>query len=140
MSKRVEVNITIPNQTKYLGMIGRIGESLAYSLRSYHGNRQELAYQLNLVLTEALVNAIYHANNCDPNKDIKISISASDQDLIIKVFDQGEGFDIEALANLKAKPSDESGRGIEIIFKLMDRVRYIQERDGNVLEMTKYLH
>jgi len=121
-------------------MIGRIGESLAYSLRSYHGNRQELAYQLNLVLTEALVNAIYHANNCDPNKDIKISISASDQDLIIKVFDQGEGIDIEALANLKAKPSDESGRGIEIIFKLMDRVRYIQEGNGNVLEMTKYLH
>ena len=32
MKKRVEVNITIPNDTKYLGMIGRIGEGLAYSL------------------------------------------------------------------------------------------------------------
>lgn len=140
MSKRVEVNITVPNQTKYLEMIGRIGESLAYSLKNYHGNRQELAYHLNVVLTEALVNAIYHANNNDPEKNVKISISVSDQDLVIKVFDQGRGFDIETLAKHKTKPCDESGRGIKIILKLMDQVRYLQEGDRNVLEMTKYFH
>jgi len=140
MSKRVEVEITVPNQTKYLGVIGRIGESMAYSLKSYNGNRRELAYHLNLVLTEALANAICHANNCDPDKDVKVSISASDQDLIIQVFDQGKGFDIEALAKLKAQAGDEGGRGIQIIFKLMDRVRYIQNDDRNVLEMTKYLN
>ncbi|MCD6581726.1 MAG: ATP-binding protein [Desulfuromusa sp.] len=140
MSKRVKVDITVPNQTKYLGVIGRIGESMAYSLKSYHGNRRELAYHLNLVLTEALANAIQHANDNDPDKDVRVLISASDQDLIIKVFDQGEGFDIEALAKLKARASDEGGRGIQIIFKLMDRVRYIQEGNKNVLEMTKYLH
>ena len=140
MSKRVKVDITVPNQTKYLGVIGRIGESMAYSLKSYRGNRRELAYHLNLVLTEASANAICHANNSDPDKDIRVLISASDQDLIIKVFDQGEGFDIEALAKLKAQTSDEGGRGIQIIFKLMDRVRYIQEGDRNVLEMIKYLH
>ena len=103
------------------------------------GNRRELAYHLNLVLTEALANAICHANSCDPDKDVKVSISASDQDLTIKVFDQGEGFDINALAKLKAEASDEGGRGIQIIFKLMDQVRYIREGDKNVLEMTKYL-
>lgn len=139
MSRRVEVDISVPNQTKYLGMIGRIGESMAYSLKSFKGNRRELAYHLNLVLTEALANVICHANECDPDKDVKVSISASDQDLIIKVFDQGEGFDIEALAKLKARASDEGGRGIQIIFKLMDRVRYTREGNENVLEMTKYL-
>ncbi len=138
MSKRVEVDITIPNQTKYLGMIGRIGESMAYSLKSYNGNRRELAYHLNLVLTEALANVINHANNCDPDKEIKISISASDKDLIIKVFDQGEGFDIEALAKLKASTGDEGGRGIQIIYKLMDQVRYFRQDNENILEMTKY--
>ena len=140
MSKRIKVDITVPNQTKYLGVIGRIGEGMAYSLKSYRGNRRELAYHLNLVLTEALANAIRHANKCDPDKDVRVLISASDQDLIIKVFDQGEGFDIEALAKLKTRFSDEGGRGIQIIFKLMDRVRYIQEGDENILEMTKYLH
>ena len=139
MSKRVNIDITVPSQTKYLGMIGRIGESMAYSLKSYHGNRRELAYHINLVLTEALANAICHANNFDPDKDVRVTISASDHDLIIKVFDQGQGFDIEALAKLKARASDEGGRGIQIILKLMDQVRYIQEGDCNILEMTKNL-
>ncbi len=138
MSRRVKVDITVPNQTKYLGVIGRIGESMAYSLKGYRGNRRELAYHLNLVLTEALANAICHANSCDPDKDVRVLISASDRDLTIKVFDQGQGFDIEASAIRKAKSNAEGGRGIQIIFKLMDRVRYIQEEDGNVLEMTKY--
>ncbi len=139
MSKRVNIDITVPSQTKYLGMIGRIGESMAYSLKSYHGNRRELAYHINLVLTEALANAICHANNFDPDKDVRVTISASDHDLIIKVFDQGQGFDIEALAKLKARASDEGGRGIQIILKLMDQVRYLQEGDCNILEMTKNL-
>ena len=138
MSKQVELDITIPNQTKYLGMIGRIGESLAYSLKAYHGNRREFAYHLNLVLTEALANAICHG--CDPNKDVKLWIGASDEKLVIRVFDQGQGFDIDALARLRAKSHDEGGRGIEIILKLMDHVTYTQEGDRNVLEMTKYLH
>lgn len=140
MSKQVNIDITVPNQTKYLGMIGRIGESLAYSLKSYHGNRRELAYHINLVLTEALANAIRHANDFDPDKEVRVTISASDHNLIIKVFDQGQGFDIERLAKLKVQESDEGGRGIQIILKLMDQVRYIQEGDCNVLEMTKHLH
>ena len=138
MSRRVKVDITVPNQTKYLGVIGRIGESMAYSLKGYRGNRRELAYHLNLVLTEALANAICHANNCDPDKDVRVLISTSDKDLTIKVFDQGQGFDIEALADYKAKTNDEGGRGVQIIFKLMDRVKYIREGDRNILEMTKY--
>ncbi len=113
---------------------------MAYSLKSYQGNRRELAYHLNLVLTEALANAISHANDFDPDKDVRVVISASDQELIIKVFDQGLGFDIETLAKFKARASDEGGRGIQLIFKLMDQVRYMREGDGNVLEMVKYLH
>lgn len=140
MSKRIEVDIKVPNQTKYLGMIGRIGESLAYSLKGFHGNRRELAYHLNLVLTEALANAMRHANDCDPDKEVRVSISASDQDLIIRVFDQGQGFDIRAFAKLKAKTSDEGGRGIQLIFKLMDQVDYLREGDSNVLQMKKNLH
>ncbi|MDX2480729.1 MAG: ATP-binding protein [Desulfuromusa sp.] len=140
MSEQVKIDITVPNQTKYLGMIGRIGESLAYSLKNYQGNRRQFAYQLNLVLTEALTNAMCHGNNCDPDKEVRVSIFASDHDLIIKVFDQGQGFDIKALAKLRACPNDEGGRGIKIIFKLMDQVKYNQEGDNNVLEMTKHLH
>jgi serine/threonine-protein kinase RsbW len=140
MSKQVEVDITVPNQTKYLGMIGKIGESLAHTLGYYRGDREELAYHLNLVLTEALANAICHANACDPSKEVRVSISATEKNLIIRVFDQGHGFDIQHLSKVKVKETDEGGRGIQIIFKLMDQVKYTKKGSVNILEMTKYLH
>ncbi len=140
MSKQIEVDIKLPNQTKYLGMIGKIGESLAHSLGYYQGDREELAYHMNLVLTEALTNAICHANESDPSKEIKVSILISEKTLKIKVFDQGHGFDISNLTNLQVKETDEGGRGIQIIFKLMDQVKYLKNKEGNVLEMTKRLH
>ncbi len=140
MPKQIEVDIKFPNQTKYLGMIGKIGESLAHSLGYYQGDREELAYHLNLVLTEALTNAICHANQCDPSKEVKVTISVTDKDLIIRVFDQGHGFDIKHLSKLKVKETAEGGRGVQIIFKLMDRVEYLKKGQTNVLEMTKHLH
>ena len=139
MDRRVEIDITVPNQTKYLGMVGRIGESMAHSLKGYQGNRRELAYHLNLVLTEALANAIHHANAGDPDKNVRILITASDQDLTIDVFDQGQGFDIEAVAKLKTRLKDEGGRGIQLIYKLMDKVEYLREGNSNILRMTKFL-
>lgn len=139
MSKRIEVDIKVPNQTKYLAMIGRIGESLTYSLKDYKGNRRQLAYNVNLVLTEALANAICHANKFDPEKDVRILISASDLDLTIKVYDQGQGFDISTHADQKSKDSDESGRGVQLIVKLMDEVDYAKEGRFNVLTMKKLL-
>lgn len=137
MTKRVTVDITVPNQTEYLGMIGRLGESLAFSLKSYQGNRRELAYHLNLVLTEALANAICHANECDPEMEVKISISASQQDLFIQVYDQGQGFDLDSLVQQTTAENAEGGRGIQIIYKLMDEVSYRRVNGFNVLEMKK---
>lgn len=140
MPNRIEVDIKVPNQTRYLGLIGRIGESLAYSLNDYEGSRRQLAYNINLVLTEALANAICHANRFDPEKDVKISISVSDRALIIKVFDQGQGFDIKTLAGKKVKDCDECGRGVQLIIKLMDEVDYRKEGAFNVLKMKKILN
>ena len=139
MKNRVEVNITIPNDTKHLGMIGRIVEGLAYSLRGYEGSKRDLAYHLNLVLTEAAANAIFHGNNSDPNKCVRINISASDHDLIIRVYDQGLGFDKKLLDEAAVEDFAEGGRGLQLILKLMDHVEHSREDDANVLIMTKKL-
>ncbi|MCF6179754.1 MAG: ATP-binding protein [Geopsychrobacter sp.] len=140
MADQIDVDITVPNQTKYLGMIGKIGESLAHTLGYYQGDREELAYHLNLVLTEALANAICHANDCDPTKEVRVSITASDKELTIRVFDQGHGFDLQSLVKAKVEETAEGGRGVQIIFKLMDQVKYHRKGSLNVLEMTKHLH
>jgi len=140
MGDKVEVDITIPGQTRYLGLIGRIGENMVYALAGYAGDREELAYHLNLVLTEAITNAICHANKNNPEKNIQIQISANENQLIMKVFDEGCGFDLQKMADDEVKQTAECGRGIQIIRRLMDDVAYHRSHNRNVLEMTKKLH
>lgn len=141
MDKReIEVDIKVPNQTRYLSLIGRIGEDIAKELDKYSGDRETLAYHINLVLTEAMVNAIKHANAGDPDKTVHIFINITDDELFIKVYDNGQGFDINAIPPPNFTQLEDRGRGIFLIKSLMDSVSYRKVCDGNVLEMRKRLH
>jgi serine/threonine-protein kinase RsbW len=139
MTDRIAVDIKVPNQTRYLCLIGHIGENIARTLRNYSGDREKLAFDLNLVLTEAMANAIQHANEGDPAKEVHIEISAVSQRLIIKVFDFGPGFDVEQYIKPR-HPLEENGRGIYLIHTIMDEISYNSTEDGHVLEMVKHLN
>jgi serine/threonine-protein kinase RsbW len=141
MKNIVDIEIVVPNQTRYLSMIGKIGENLVRELDLFKGDREALAHHLNVVLTEAMVNAIKHANAADPDKDILIRISASDQEICIKVYDSGQGFDLTSVPEpcFETDQLGEKGRGIFIIRSLMDSVEYKKTNGGNVLEMKKRL-
>ena len=108
-------------------------------MKRYTGNRDELAYHLNMVLTEAMANTIRHANEDDPDKVVHISISILNKNLSIRVYDQGQGFDICSLGEPDFACLEEHGRGVFIIRSLMDKVSYRKTRDGHVLEMVKKL-
>jgi serine/threonine-protein kinase RsbW len=137
-SDRIAVDIKVPNQTRYLRLIGHIGENIARTLRNFSGDRDKLAYDLNLVLTEAMTNAIQHANEGDPAKEVHIEISIAEQRLVIRVFDSGEGFDVKQYAQPR-HPLDEHGRGIYLIHTIMDEITYRPTGSGHVLEMVKRL-
>lgn len=139
MKNTIDIEIVVPNQTRYLSMIGKIGENMVRELDCFKGDRDALAHHLNVVLTEAMVNAIKHANAADPTKDIQIRISASDKEICIKVYDSGQGFDLTSIPdpNFEADRLGEKGRGIFIIRSLMDSVEYKKTNNGNVLEMKK---
>ena len=138
--EKIEVDIKVPNQTRYLSLIGKIGEGLAMTLDRYKGDREELAYHLNLVLTEAMTNAIRHANEDDPGKELHITISIMEKTLRILVYDEGQGFDINSLPSPDFKNLDEHGRGVYIIRTLMDQVVYRKHGKGHVLVMEKKFH
>jgi len=138
--KEIEVDIKVPNQTRYLSLIGRIGEDIAKELDKYTGDRETLAYHINLVLTEAMVNAIKYANPNEPDKLVHILINISEDELVIKVFDKGQGFDINSIPSPNFEDLEDRGRGIFLIRSLMDSVCYKKTRNGNVLEMSKKLH
>jgi len=140
MKNVLEVDIKVPNQTKYLSLIGKIGEDIASTLKKFNNsNPEELAYHINLVITEAMANAIKHANRNDPTKEVHVCICLSDENLCIRVYDQGQGFDISKAKEIDPDPTQDHGRGIFLIRSLMDSVTYEKCSGGNVLEMHKSL-
>ena len=134
---RISLEIEIPTQTRYLGLIGNIGEQLARDLCEYTGDQDILAYNINLVLTEALSNVIKYAG-CE-NQALRVCIHVEGGVLSIDVHDQGPGFDLDNLPCSEPDVLAERGRGIFMIRQLMDSVDYHKTQNGNVLEMKKRL-
>lgn len=135
----IQVEVIIPTQTKYLDLIGSIGEHIAKELDDFSGDREALAYHLNLVLTEATVNAIKHGNFSDPKDTVRITIQIQEKELNIKVYDHGQGFDLESVPLPDFDHPKENGMGIFFIRTLMDSVTYTRQGDSNVLEIIKIL-
>ena len=134
-----QVDVVIPTQTKYLDLIGSIGEHIAKDLEDFSGDRDALAYHLNLVLTEATTNAIKHANSKDPKDTVRINIDIQEQELIIRVYDHGQGFDLETIPSPDFDHPKEGGMGLFFIRTLMDSVTYKNLGDSNILEIRKSL-
>jgi serine/threonine-protein kinase RsbW len=136
----IQVDVIIPTQTKYLDLIGSIGEHIAKEINDFSGDREALAYHLNLVLTEATANAIKHSAATAPEDTVRITIHMEENELNIKVYDHGQGFDLETVPLPDFDNPKESGMGIFFIRTLMDSVTYTRQGDCNVLEIIKYLN
>jgi serine/threonine-protein kinase RsbW len=135
----MSVDIIVPNQTRYLRLIGNIAELVAKELETDAYDQDMLAYHLNLVLTEAVANAIEYADDEFPDHSVKVCLSIDDKDLKIRVYDYGQGFDISTVPVPDLEQLSERGRGIFLIRNLMDSVAYHRSAEGNVLEMHKTL-
>lgn len=135
----INLDIVVPNQTRYLSLIGNIGEDVARFLDAYNSDSKDLAYHLNLVLTEAMVNAINYGTREEQEDTVRVSLRIENGILCLKVYDRGQGFDLNGLPPPDMEDLKESGRGIFLIRSIMDQVTYQKTEDGNVLEMYKKL-
>lgn len=137
----ISLDIKVPNETRYLRLLGDIAEAIARALDNYSGDRETLAYHLNVVLTEATANAIEHAVPASPSghQTVRVNIAIEDKDLRVCVHDDGKGFDLDAVPSPDFAELEERGRGIFMIRSLMDDVCYKKTQEGNVLEMHKKL-
>jgi serine/threonine-protein kinase RsbW len=113
--------------------------SLVMRLVSEIGYAAGKEFHIEIALREALANAILHGCKADPSKKIECSVTGDeDRGILIVVRDPGAGFDPKKLPC----PTDEQnlfsdhGRGIYLINRLMDEVRY--ERNGSEIHMRKY--
>lgn len=90
------------------------------------GLSEEQLSVLLLAVTEATTNAIIHANKCDPEKLVKVHAQIVDSKLIVKIKDEGKGFDPSKLPD-PTEPENllkDSGRGVYLMKVYMDEVKY----------------
>lgn len=135
----LSVDIAVPNHTRYLRLLGNIAEQVGKELQAANCDRDTLAYHLNLVLTEAVANAIQYGSPKDPKDTVRVCMSIEDKNLCVRVYDHGQGFNLESVPTPDFADLDEHGRGIFFIRSLMDTVEYRKTESGNVLEMCKKL-
>ena len=108
------------------------------------GLDDDAVHWVGVAIRESVINAIKHGNRNDATKRVFVEFETTTPPdppgLLIRVRDQGEGFDPESLANpldpenlLKA-----SGRGIFLIRNFMDDVQLQRAPEGGMeIRMTK---
>jgi serine/threonine-protein kinase RsbW len=81
-----------------------------------------------------------HGNLQDPAKKVDLSLELADNALIIRVADQGEGFDPDSLPDPLAPENilRGSGRGIFLIRTFMDELKFRRLDSGTELTLIKY--
>ena len=96
---------------------------------------QETAKRIQLGLHEALVNAVVHGNLSNPNKVIRVRRILTPNWFVWQIQDEGIGIvKNKRLSSLPVQIDANSGRGIYLIHKCFDDVRWSNK--GNRLQLS----
>ncbi len=102
-----------------------IVQNVADTIGRLLGLDEDSRYWMSLSVRESVTNAILHGNKLDQKKRVGLRFSVSGNRLVIRVQDEGKGFDESKLPN----PLDTenllkpSGRGIFYVRSFMDEVK-----------------
>ncbi len=108
-----------------------VEEFVNYFARDLNVNEEKLN-GLMLSVTEAVTNAIIHANKCNPEKLVKINAYKKENQLFISIKDEGHGFDPSTIPD-PTEPENllkDSGRGLYLMRIYMDELKYNVTGDG----------
>jgi len=102
--------------------------------RALHCARLE-PFPSELLLREALTNSVVHGASEDQGQRISCVLRAGKDRLLMAVKDRGKGFDWRAAFQRKPDLEDTHGRGIEILKRYADSVRFNSQ--GNSVTLVK---
>lgn len=112
-----------------------------------YGMEEDAVHWVGVAIRESVINAIKHGNREDSSKmvTIEFALDAPDKpsELVVRVMDQGRGFEPEAVANPLAPENllKSSGRGIFFMRSFMDDVELSHRPDGGMeVRMVKKLN
>jgi serine/threonine-protein kinase RsbW len=142
LSRGGVVRLQIPSQFEMLDFVqvvcDRIGKCAEMD--------EDTVHWIGVAVRESVINAIKHGNREVPGKLVTVEFdmrpAASPTELVVRVRDQGEGFDPDAIADPLAPENllKSSGRGIFFMRSFMDDVTLQRAAEGGMeVRMVKKL-
>jgi serine/threonine-protein kinase RsbW len=137
-----DVHLEIHSTIEALDLVQVVTEHIARRL----GLDDDALHWTTMAVRESVINAITHGNANNPAKLVFIDFAATPEtdpaDLIVRVRDQGKGFDPSTIDDplTPANVLKASGRGIFLIRQFMDDVSLRRARGGGMeMRMLKHL-
>jgi serine/threonine-protein kinase RsbW len=135
MSLELNLSLCLPTDQLSVPVVRHI---CSYALTEV-GVLDECLSDITIALTEACTNVLDHSTDAGTAYEVHISID--DERCTIRVKDTGAGFDFDARNRApRVDLTAESGRGLELIRNLVDRVNFTAvPEEGTVVHLEKVL-
>lgn len=130
------VSLTLSSSLESVDKVERTAEDFAARV----GFDEETVPNIAMAVREAAVNAILHGNSYNPEKQITASFEVTPDAMVVRISDQGTGFNPDGIPD-PLSPENilrGSGRGIFLIRAFMDEVHFRQLHPGTELTLIKH--
>jgi len=133
----MKLSITLKNRLSDLKKLKAIVLKMSESIDC----TQRKLKEIDLILEELFTNMVNHGFSDNKEHDIDISLSCDDTDMVIRMEDDGEPFDINALPPPDIRCAIEKrgigGLGIHFVKHFIDECRYYRKKNKNIIIMKK---
>lgn len=132
----LEVELSIQSRVENLELVQAVLEETMSRLQI----GQRVSYEVGMAVREAVANAIEHGNRSIPEKRVEVALDHRPKELVVRVRDQGDGFDPDQVSNPLAPANllRPSGRGLLFMKEFMDEIDYtFGSNGGTVVTLRK---
>ncbi len=135
-TKNSLLRLSIGSDLEQVDLVGIVIQSTLEQI----GVEADQSHWLVMSVREAVINAIIHGNRQDAAKRVRVEVDLEGPDYVVRVADEGEGFDPESLPDPTAPENllRPSGRGIFLMRQFADSIEYsFPANRGTVVTMRK---
>ncbi len=130
----ITLSLALPRDELSVPVVRRVLTSAMQIL----GVEAGVVEDIQVALTEAVTNVLDHAEDAD---EYEVSAAIVGDLCVIEVIDRGAGFDSSMQGIRDADDDAESGRGVQLMRALVDRVSFHSRPTvGTVVHLEKDLH
>ena len=119
-----------------------LAESISMRVAEAAGFPEEEVHKIGMAVREGVINAYNYGNQQDRQKKIMMTVELQPDNMIVRVLDQGKGFELTEIPDPLAEENllRTSGRGLFLMRAFMDEFA-IQKapHGGTELVMAKHL-